>query len=227
MMQEINSNPRFGISWDAKSKLQAYFALAFWFVRGAWRRLFFSASKGLVLVGRRVTIRSAHKLSVGKNFLIEEGAELNCNALRGMHFGNRVTIGKYAIVRPSNIYGGAVGEGMSIGDNSNIGPYSYIGCSGKITIGNNVMMGPRVSMFAENHNYSDTSIPMKEQGVSLSEIVVNNDCWIASNATILAGVTIGEGSIIAAGAVVTKDIPPYSIVAGNPAKVIKSRKVER
>nr|WP_262922778.1 DapH/DapD/GlmU-related protein [Roseivirga pacifica] len=68
---------------------------------------------------------------------------------------------------------------------------------------------------------------MKEQGVSLSEIVVNNDCWIASNATILAGVTIGEGSIIAAGAVVTKDIPPYSIVAGNPAKVIKSRKVER
>ncbi|WP_338110670.1 acyltransferase [Roseivirga pacifica] len=164
---------------------------------------------------------------MGKNFLIEEGAELNCNALRGMHFGNRVTIGKYAIVRPSNIYGGAVGEGMSIGDNSNIGPYSYIGCSGKITIGNNVMMGPRVSMFAENHNYSDTSIPMKEQGVSLSEIVVNNDCWIASNATILAGVTIGEGSIIAAGAVVTKDIPPYSIVAGNPAKVIKSRKVER
>ncbi|RKQ50972.1 acetyltransferase-like isoleucine patch superfamily enzyme [Roseivirga pacifica] len=222
-----NKENRFGLGWDAKSKLWAYFALAFWFTRGVWRRLFFSTSKGLVLVGRRVTIRSAHKLSVGKNFLIEEGAELNCNALGGMHFGNRVTIGKYAIVRPSNIYGGAVGEGMSIGDNSNIGPYSYIGCSGKVTIGNNVMMGPRVSMFAENHNYSDTSIPMKEQGVSLSEIVVNNDCWIASNATILAGVTIGEGSIIAAGAVVTKDIPPYSIVAGNPAKVIKSRKVER
>ena len=86
------------------------------------------------------------------------------------------------------------------------------------------MMGPRVSLFAENHNFERTDLTMREQGVTRQEIVVEDDCWLASGSIILAGVTVGRGSIIAAGAVVTKDVPPYSIVGGNPGKIIRLRK---
>jgi acetyltransferase-like isoleucine patch superfamily enzyme len=85
------------------------------------------------------------------------------------------------------------------------------------------MMSPGVSIYAENHNFLDPSLPMKDQGVTVQFVTIEDDCWIASNSTILAGVTVGKGSVIAAGAVVTKDIPPYSVVAGSPAVVIKSR----
>src|SRR6185437_9532866 len=107
--------------------------------------------------------------------------------------------------------------------NSNIGAYCYIGCAGLIRIGSNVLMSPRVSLYAENHNFSDPTRPMKEQGVTREPIVIEDDCWIASHSVVLAGVTIGRGSIVAAGSVVTKSMPPYSIIAGVPARVIKSR----
>jgi acetyltransferase-like isoleucine patch superfamily enzyme len=192
-------------------------------MRGMFQRLFFKKSSGLVLVGKNTSIRYAHYLTTGKDLIIEDGAEINCLSKQGIVFGNRVTIGKNAIIRPSNIYGGAIGEGLIVGDYSNIGPGAYIGCSGLITIGKNVMMSPGVSIYAENHNFSDTSIPMKDQGVTVSFVNIHDDCWIASNSTILAGVTIGKGSVVAAGSVVTKDVPPYSVVAGSPATIIKSR----
>ena len=87
-------------------------------------------------------------------------------------------------------------------------------------------MGPRVTMSAENHNFTHTDIPMKEQGVTRNSIVIEDDCWIGSNAVIVAGVRVGQGSIIAAGAVVTKDVPQYAIVTGVPAKVQSWRKAE-
>jgi acetyltransferase-like isoleucine patch superfamily enzyme len=139
-------------------------------------------------------------------------------------FGDKVTIGSYAIIRPTNLYGGEAGVGLKIGNNSSIGPYSYIGCSGYIEIGDNVMMSPRVSIYSENHNFSESTLPMIEQGVTRSFVKIEDDCWIAANSVILAGVTVGKGSVVAAGSIVTKDVPPYSIVAGNPAKIIKSRK---
>jgi acetyltransferase-like isoleucine patch superfamily enzyme len=85
------------------------------------------------------------------------------------------------------------------------------------------MMSPRVSLYAENHVFDDPSIPMKEQGVRRSFIKIEDDCWIAANSIILAGVTIGKGSVVAAGSVVTHDVPPYSVVAGSPARIIKQR----
>ena len=85
------------------------------------------------------------------------------------------------------------------------------------------MMSPRVSMYAENHNFADRATPMKDQGVTRESIIIEDDCWIASNSIILAGVRIGQGSIIAAGSVVTKDVEPMSVMGGNPAKLIKYR----
>jgi acetyltransferase-like isoleucine patch superfamily enzyme len=187
-------------------------------------RLYFKRSSGWVLIGKGASIRYARHLSVGRDFIVEDYAEVNCMTYRGIIAGDRVTIGKHAIIRPTNIYGSAIGEGLKIGNNSSIGPYSYIGCSGFIEIGDNVMMSPRVSIYAENHLFDDPELSIKEQGVKREFVKIEDDCWIAANTVILAGVTIGRGSVVAAGSVVTKDVPPYSIVGGVPAKVIKSRK---
>lgn len=93
----------------------------------------------------------------------------------------------------------------------------------KVIIGNNVLTGPNVCFFASNHNYEDPNIPITDQGYYEADIIVEDDVWIGANSVITAGVTIGKGSIIGAGSVVTKDIPPYSIAGGCPAKIIKKR----
>ena len=99
----------------------------------------------------------------------------------------------------------------------------YIGCSGKITIGKNVMFGPKCSLFAENHVFLDTACSIKSQGVQQKGITVEDDCRIGSNVTILDGVTIGKGSVIGAGTLVTKDIPAGSIVVDKREKYMRKR----
>ncbi len=215
---------RFGQGWTQKNKWLTYYYLFFFFIRGLFHRLCIKSVNGILLVGKNVRISYPAHLHLGKDTIIEDGAEINCLSQQGIQIGNRVSIGKYAIIRPSNLYGGAIGEGLVIGDHSNIGPYSYMGCSGKITIGNHVMMGPRVSIYAENHVFDNPAILMKDQGVEKKEVIIEDDCWLAANSIILAGVTIGKGSVVAAGSVVTDDVAPYSVVAGVPAKFIKSRK---
>lgn len=212
--------------WTTSNILITLIRLATFGIRGIWQRLFFASSSGLVLCGKGVSVRYAKYLSAGRDLIVEDYAEINALSTRKMIFGDRVTIGKFAIIRPSNAYGGAIGEGLKIGNNSNIGPYSYIGCSGYVEIGDNVMMGPRVGIYAENHVFNRTDTPMKEQGVERKFVKIEDDVWIASNSVILAGVTVGRGSVIAAGSVVTKDVPPYSVVAGSPAQIIKNREAE-
>lgn len=119
--------------------------------------------------------------------------------------------------------GAQISRSLSIGDNSGVG----INCilQGKVSIGDNVMMGPEVWIYTRNHKHSDVDIPMKEQGFETEKPVsIGNDIWIGSRVTILPGVNVGDGAIIGTGSVVTKDVPPYTIVGGNPAKVLKSRK---
>ncbi len=214
---------RFPAEWNSYDILTTLYRLSFFYLRGMIQRLYFKRSSGWVLVGKGASIRYARHLSVGRDFIVEDYAEVNCMTYRGIIAGDRVTIGKHAIIRPTNIYGSAIGEGLKIGNNSSIGPYSYIGCSGFIEIGDNVMMSPRVSIYAENHLFDNPDLSIKDQGVKREFVKIEDDCWIAANTVILAGVTIGRGSVIAAGSVVTKDVPPYSIVGGVPAKVIKSR----
>ena len=193
-------------------------------LRGSRRRIGFKRAKGVTFIGKHVTLRNKRYISAGRNFIADDFSEIEGLSKHGITFGDRVTVGRFAIIRGSRQYGAAaLGEGLLVGNNSNIGPYCYIGCSGGIRIGNNVMMAPRVSIFAENHNFEDVELTLKEQGVKRAPVIIEDDCWIASHSVILAGVTIGRGSVVAAGSVVTKSMPPYSIIAGVPARVIKSR----
>lgn len=109
-----------------------------------------------------------------------------------------------------------------------LGDYSGIGINAKIygacNIGNYVMMGTDVTVITRNHRFERTDIPMMEQGFKDEEpVFIGDDVWIGDRVIILPGVHIGNGSVIAAGAVVTKDVPPYSIAAGVPARKIKNR----
>ncbi len=219
----LDLDDRFGPGWDTSSTVGVLARMGVWFLRGLVKKWRFASSRGMVLIGKGVTIRQPKYLRVGRNFVAQDHCEINCLSEKGIHFGDKVTVGSYALIRPTNLYGGEPGVGLRVGNQSSIGPYAYIGCSGYIEIGNNVMMSPRVSIYSENHVFDHTNIPMIEQGVKRSFVKIEDDCWIASNAVILAGVTIGKGAVVAAGSVVNKDVPPYSIVAGNPAKVIKSR----
>jgi len=95
---------------------------------------------------------------------------------------------------------------------------------GGIRFGNNVLIGPYTVIHSGNHIFKDPHLPINKQGFIFRTIIIEDDVWIAAHCTILSGVSIGKGSVVAAGSVVTKDVPPYTIVAGVPARVISYRR---
>lgn len=112
--------------------------------------------------------------------------------------------------------------GLKIGDYSGVGIHCSI--NGPVTIGKDVMMGQEVIIYTTRHNDDRVDVPMRAQGMKdVVPVVIGDDVWIGSRVIILPGVTIGRGCIIGAGAVVTRDIPEFSVVAGVPAKVIRVR----
>lgn len=109
---------------------------------------------------------------------------------------------------------------IEVGDNF----YLNVGCHllGEMLIGRDVMIGPKTVIWGRDHGMSRES-PMRAQGHIKAPIVIGDDVWISANVTILKGVTIGSGAVIGAGAVVTKDVPEYGVVAGNPARLLRFR----
>lgn len=121
----------------------------------------------------------------------------------------------------SNVFFGS-GVNIELGDFSSLNHGAWI--SNDTVIGRDVMMGPYVMMLSGSHNFERIDIPMREQGApGRRPIIIGDDVWIGAKAIILPGVHIGSHSIIGAGSVVTKDVAPYSIVGGSPAKLIKMR----
>ena len=131
----------------------------------------------------------------------------------------RFWLGRKSVVESYCCINNAVGD-VTIGDYTRIGIHCTV--IGPVCIGNNVNLAQGITVTALNHNFEDTSRRIDEQGISTKPVVIGDDVWIGANAVILPGVTIGRHVVVAAGAVVTKDIPDYSLVAGIPAKVIKN-----
>jgi maltose O-acetyltransferase len=110
---------------------------------------------------------------------------------------------------------------VEIGNNSGIGMNSRIG---SVCIGNNVLMGPDCCILSNNHEFKRVDIPMTQQGyMGDKKVIIEDDVWIGQRVIILPGVIIGKGSILGAGSVITKNVAPYSIMGGNPAKLIRKR----
>lgn len=178
-------------------------------------------SEGMPLVGKGVRVRNPQFIETGRNFLIEDFAEIQGLSIDGITFGDNVSVGTGALIRPSSYYSRAIGRGLVVGSDSSIGPQCYIGCSGGIVIGDSVMLAPGVRLFAENHNIDDPSETVKSQGVRWQPIMIEDGAWLASGVTVTAGVTIGANAVVAAGAVVTRDVAPGQVVGGVPARPIR------
>lgn len=112
---------------------------------------------------------------------------------------------------------------FELGENSYLSSYCVIGVNEYISIGKDVMIADAVSIRDTNHNFKNINIPMRNQGIHTSPIIIKDNVWIGYGAVINKGVTIGQGAIIGANAVVTKDVPEFAIVGGVPAKIIKYR----
>ena len=130
----------------------------------------------------------------------------------------KFSLGDYSVIESYSCINNAVGD-VIIGDHTRIGLHNTI--IGPVEIGSHVNLAQGITVTALNHNFDDTEKRIDEQGVSTNPVTIEDDVWVGANAVILPGVTIGNHCVVAAGAVVTKDVPPHSLVAGVPAKVIK------
>ena len=130
----------------------------------------------------------------------------------------RFSLGQKSVIESYSCINNAVGD-VVIGDHTRIGLHNTI--IGPVTIGSHVNLAQGITVTALNHNFEAPERRIDEQGVSTQQVTIGDDIWIGANAVVLPGVTIGNHCVIAAGAVVAKDVPPHSLVAGVPAKIIK------
>lgn len=157
-----------------------------------------------------------HKKGPGAR--ICRSVRLDVLPFRRFELGEQSTIEDYCVVN------NGVGD-VSIGTHARVGIGSVV--IGPVTIGNHVIIAQHVVASGLNHSYENINVPIRQQPVVCSPILIDDECWIGANAVITAGVQIGKHSIVAGGSVVTKDVPAYSVVAGNPARVIKQYNPER
>lgn len=161
----------------------------------------------------------ASKIRIGSHCRISRQAIIRANTddIKGICLGNQVSILENTLMSANRGH-------ISIGNNSWLGANSVIYGNGGVDIGDHVLIASHCVINTVSHNFSDTAVPMNLQGINCDPVIIEDDVWIGTGAVILQGVYIGRGSIIGAGAVVTKSIPPYSIALGVPAQVTASRR---
>lgn len=148
----------------------------------------------------------------GKGAVIRRKSVISVSPINRFRVGSHSTIEEFCVV--DNGVGNVI-----IGNHTRIGLRNTI--IGPVTIGNNVILAQNVVLSGLNHIYENVDIPIYQQGVKVRPITVEDDAWIAANSIVTAGVTIGKHAVVAGGSVVTKDVAPYTVVAGNPAVPIK------
>lgn len=158
----------------------------------------------------------------GKDCLLAKGVRI-ING-KGITLADKCSIQEHCVIE--TVPGVIPNPELLIGKGMSLGQYSHITCANRITIGENLLTGRFVLISDNSHGHSKKNemmeAPLSRKIYSKGEINIGNNVWIGDKASIMAGVTIGDGAIIAANSVVTHDVPAYSVAAGIPAKIIKS-----
>lgn len=192
-------------------------------LRGILVRPMLKSGSGIpIFIGKGVQLRTPGRIRIAKGATLGNGVLIEGLCRSGIEIGQGASIGAHTIIMPTSVLRN-LGESFSIGANSGIGQYSFIGCGGGVSIGRDVIMGQYVSFHTENHIHDDLNRPIVAQGVYRRAIVIEDDVWIGVKATFLSGSYVGRGAIVAAGAVVRGNVPPYAIVAGVPARIVGTR----
>lgn len=168
------------------------------------------------------TIKCKNKIFFGININFAKGCHIDGLSREGITIGNNVSVGYNTTIIATGSFK-TIGKGIIIGNNVGLGTHGFFGGAGGLEIGDDTIFGNYVSIHPENHNYTDKNKSIRHQGVNHKGIKIGNNCWIGAKATILDGTIIGNGCIVAAGAVVTGHFPDNVIIGGVPAKIIKSR----
>ena len=175
---------------------------------------------GMAAIESNVRLRFADNITLKNGVYLDQGTYLHA-CPNGIEIGEDSLVMHGAVLHVYN-FRNLPNAGIKIGRDSLIGEYSIIRGQGGVTIGDRVFTSPFTQIIAVNHIFDDPKRPFIDQGITAEGIVLEADCWLVAVAVITDGVRVGQGSVVAAGAVVTKDVPPHSVVAGVPAKVIKT-----
>jgi acetyltransferase-like isoleucine patch superfamily enzyme len=174
---------------------------------------------GTAAIEKGVRLQFASNIRLGHRSYLDEAVYIHASP-HGVEVGRESIIMHGAILHVYN-FRNLPNAGIKIGNDCLIGEYSVIRGQGGVTIGDRVYTSPMTQIIAVNHVFHDPNRPFIDQGITAEGIVIEDDVWLGSASLITDGVHIGKGAVVAAGAVVTKDVPPHTVVAGVPAKVVK------
>jgi acetyltransferase-like isoleucine patch superfamily enzyme len=179
-------------------------------------------SRGMPAIEYGVRLAQPANIHLGRGVYIDHGVYLHA-CPDGIHIGDDTFIMHGSVLHVFN-FRDLPHAGIRIGRKCFIGELNVIRGQGGVTLGDYVYTGPLVQILAVNHVFDDPDVPIMEQGITAHGIVIEDDVWLASGVVVLDGVHIGRGSVVGAGAVVTEDLPPYSIAVGSPARVVRDRR---
>jgi len=194
-----------------------------WSLLRSYKLLFWLRLPKFLFLGKSVSFYNMPRIKLGKWVVLEDHVFLSALGKGELKIGDESKIGAFSRLIISTSFNN-LGEFIHIGKDVGIGEFSRLGGSGGLSIDDHTIIGQYFSAHPENHLFEGESELIKEQGTERSAITIGSNCWIGAKVTVLAGVNIGNNSIIGAGSVVTKSIPENAVAVGSPAKVIKIRK---
>ena len=174
-----------------------------------------------VFIGSNTKILNPQNIIFGKSVTIERQTIIDGFSSEKIILGDCVKIGAFSNLNSTSHFS-KYGIGLKMGNNSAIGDYAHFGAAGGIEIGNDVIMGSYISFHSENHNFSDNSKLIREQGVTSLGIKLGNNIWVGAKVTFLDGCVVGNNTVVAAGAIVNGVFRDNVVIGGVPAKIIKN-----
>lgn len=176
-----------------------------------------------IFVGKGVNIYASRQFFADKGVEIGPYCQIDCLSHKGLFIGRGSKVGGFSVLKVSGTLAD-LGQSITLGNNVGIGEYAHIGGASDVFVGDNTIAGAYLSIHPENHIFADPSVPIRLQGITREGVKIGGNCWLGAKVTFLDGSSVGEGCVVAAGAVVTKKFGDHLVIGGVPAKILRDLK---